>query len=379
MDRICTIIAMNYLPQAMALLKSTRQVYPDIEFYVLIIDGEDTAIPHLPSAKILLPKDLNIDASWLEEMNSYYDAMELATSLKPFLLETLLESGVETVTFLDPDILLFSELTDGIEAAIDCGIALTPHRLTPSNILDPEFSETSFLQYGIFNLGYITVSQKSKVMLNWWGERLRWYCTKFPSDSVFTDQKWINFIPALFNFKVIKNFGYNLASFNIDERPLAYAADNQTLYAGRDRLVFIHFSQMSGLLAAGGTTDHWEKTLRSSLESGKCLEIISEITKEYSNTLVRFGKEVSKETSKVSNQPKLSYHSKRKVINKSIENSRGNINLRRTNSAPTTKPIIQYWLRILEKSAAINGFRDGFALDYRKFHRIIKKRVIKRN
>lgn len=363
----------------MALLESTRQVYPDIEFYVLIIDGDDKEIPYLPSAKILLPRDLNIQASWLEEMNSYYDAMEMATSLKPFLLDTLLEVGVETVTFLDPDILLFSELTDGIEAAIDSGIALTPHRLTPSNIHDLEFSEPSFLQYGIFNLGYITVGQKSKVMLSWWGERLRWYCTKFPSDSVFTDQKWINFIPALFNFKVVKNLGYNLASWNIDERQLSYLANDQTIYAGADLLTFIHFSQMSGVLTAGGTTNHWEKTLKSSPESEKCLEIISKITKEYSDNLVRFRREVSNEISKVNSQSKLSYHSKRKIINKSIDNSRGNTKMNITNSTFITKPIIQYWLRILEKSATINGFRDGLALDHKKFHKIIQKSFKKAN
>jgi hypothetical protein len=370
---------MNYLPQAMALLESTREVYPDIEFYVLIIDGDDKAIPYLPSAKILLPSDLNIQASWLKEMNSYYDAMELATSLKPFLLDTLLEVGVETVTFLDPDILLFSELTDGIEAAIDCGIALTPHRLTPSNIYDPEFSETSFLQYGIFNLGYITVGQKSKAMLNWWGERLRWYCTKFPSDSVFTDQKWMNFIPALFDFKVVRNFGYNFASWNINERQLSYSAKDQTLYAGKDRLTFIHFSQMSGVLAAGGTTDHWEKTLRSSPESNESLEIISNLTKKYSDSLVRFRKEITKEIAKENNQMKLSYHSKRKIINRSIDNARGITNIEVMNSTFATKPIIQYWLRILEKSATINGFRDGLAQDDKKFHKIIKKRLKKRN
>jgi hypothetical protein len=375
MNRICTIIAMNYLPQAMALLKSTRRVYPDIEFYVLIIDGDDKAIPFLPSAKILLPSDLNIHASWLVEMNSYYDAVELATSLKPFLLDTLLEVGVETVTFLDPDILLFSELTDGIEAAIDYGIALTPHRLTPSNILDQGFNEISFLQYGVFNLGYITVGQKSKAMLNWWGERLRWYCTKFPSDAVFTDQKWMNFVPALFNFKVVKNLGYNLASWNIDERPLSYSAKDETLYAGTNRLTFIHFSQMSGVLAAGGTTDHWEKTLKGSPEFDRCLEIIIKITQEYADSLIQFRRDISQKTLKANSRAKLSYHSKRKVINKSMDSSRGVTSPKVSIFKFTRKSSIQYLLRILEKSATINGFRDGFALDQKKFHRIVQKRL----
>lgn len=357
---------MNYLPQAMALLESTRKVYPEIDFYVLIIDGTSKDIPHLPSAKILHPEDLNISPGWLKEMRSYYDAMELSTSLKPFLLDTLLTEGVSTVTFLDPDILLFGELTDGMEAAEDFGIALTPHRLTPSNILKPGYSELAFLQYGIFNLGYIVVGQKSKQMLAWWGERLRWYCTKFPSDAVFTDQKWINFIPALFDFKCIKNYGYNLASWNIDERPITLV--NQKLYAGNDELVFIHFSQMSGVLAAGKTTDHWEKSLDQSAESRNSLVMISEITNNYSRKLVDYRLLLGNVQNPTKKGIRLSYHSKKERIRKSIIASQ-NQNGHEVSYVhfPARRSPFQNISLLLERSTTLNGFRDGSAEDFRKF------------
>jgi len=365
MDRICTIIALNYLPQAMALLESTRRIYPDIEFFVLIIDAESNELPYLPTATILLPDDLDILPLWLEQMRSYYDAMELATSLKPFLLQTLLEEGVSSVTFLDPDVLLYSKLTEGMNSAREFGIALTPHRLTPASLENKDLSELSFLQFGIFNLGYIAVGHKSKPMLAWWGERLRGYCTKYPSDSVFTDQKWINFVPAFFEHKVIKNPGYNFASWNINERPL-YERGNK-LFINDYEMVFIHFSQMSGALSQGKSIDHWEKSLRNVSDSSKSLDIISRLTKEYSDQLVTHGNVIADLQSFSRFQVQLSYHSKRKLIAKNMDGS-GVVMLYKNkvvNYIFTRKFFVRATV-ILEKSSSLNGLRDGLLQDLKK-------------
>jgi hypothetical protein len=369
MHRICTIIALNYLPQAMALLESTRRVYPEIEFYVLIIDTDSRDCEFLPSAKVLIPEDLIIPKQWLQEMCSYYDAMELATSLKPFLLDTLLEKGVSTVTFLDPDILLFDKLDEGMQSAEEYGIALTPHRLTPSDIYSKVILDLGFLQYGIFNLGYISVGQKSKLMLEWWGTRLRWYCTKFPGDPVFTDQKWMNFIPTLFEHKVLKHSGYNLAPWNIDERPLTMV--NGKLLAGSKELVFIHFSQMSGALVKGQKTHHWKEALAHLETSQLTLETIEQITDGYTSTLTNFGLISSAEKRKSKLRNHRSYHAKRKLIRKIIlgaESKKDDI--QGHNRRDTLNPK-SFWLSmrislLLEKSSTINGFRDGLYLDLAK-------------
>jgi hypothetical protein len=363
MDKICTIIALNYLPQAMALLESTRKIYPHIPFFVLIIDSDTKDIPALASSIVLLPSDLDMPPVWIEQMKMYYDSMELATSLKPFLLKTLLTDEVSTVTFLDPDILLFDELTEAFDAARDFGIALTPHRLTPSSSLDAGLDEIAFLKYGIFNLGFISVGHTSKPMLLWWGERLRWYCTKFPNDSVFTDQKWMNFVPAFFKHKVIYNPGYNLAPWNIDERPLS--VQNGSYFAGDKRLVFIHFSQMSGALAAGKQANNWEKLVVNSNESYK---VINSITRDYSYSLVENGKKVIKVQQVHMPNVKLGYHQKRKLISKakSADFSHSLRNLRIPNWGIT----MRIWRKLactLEKSNALNGFRDGMTQDIMKF------------
>lgn len=369
MNRFCTIIAMNYLPQAMALLESTRKVYPEEEFYVLIIDGTLKNVSYLPTAQILLAEDLDIPSHWLSQMRTYYDAMELATSLKPFLLSTLLIDEIETVTYLDPDILLFGELKEGIDIARQFGIALTPHRLSPSNILETSFSELEFLKYGIFNLGYISVGQSSKDMLSWWGSRLRWYCTKFPNDPSFTDQKWINFVPALFSFGIVKSKGYNLASWNLDERQLTLI--DGRYFAGSDSLSFIHFAQMSGVLAKGGKSNHWEDSLDSNPESLNSLQLISEITNNYSKQLVNFSTTIQCGDTLVIQDHKLSYHHKKWLIKKSISEAR---HLKNTPQRPRyqTRKSFRFGF-LLEKSSAINGFRDGLADDIVKIWSLIDR------
>jgi hypothetical protein len=372
MDRICTIVASNYLAQAKVLVESIRRIYPENEVYVLVIDGIPEDAQHIEKAKLVLPEDLDMPAGWLREMRSYYDAMELATSLKPFLLRWLLNDQISTVSYLDPDILLISEIKEGIDAARKYGIALTPHRLTPGSNFSLEKTELNFLKSGVFNLGYISVSTKSLPMLNWWGERLHFYCTKFPGYDVFTDQKWINLIPSFFEHSVIKNKGYNLASWNLDERTLQNVEGK--IHAGDDLLVFIHFAQMSGKLSKGIETKNWRDSIfefdQKSMES---LKIIEDITRNYSKDLVSqrslINSSISKDARlKISD---LSYHKKRKVIDITINQS--------LNQFETQEPISDSnkifksnrIMLILERSSALNGLRDGLKSD---LNRLIAKR-----
>lgn len=368
MHRLCTIIALNYLPQAIALVESTREVYPDIEFYVLITDTTQREQSNLSNAHILLPEDLDISGDWLSEMRSYYDTVEFATSLKPFLLSTLLVDKVSTVTFLDPDILLFSELTDGFEGAENLGIALTPIRLTPSDVNTSGFSELSFLQYGIFNLGYIAVGHKGKPMLKWWGERLRWYATRYPLDHAFTDQKWMNFVPALFPCQILRNPGYNYTQWNIDERPLNWIG--KEIYAGDSRLVFIHFSQMSGVLAAGKKTKYWENALDDSLVNINSLAIISKFTDDYSARLVALKKTLSNDMNTrvpESNIQLLGFHRRQKMISASIKASRSGIENRNAKEpSKILNGLPSRTIRFLERSSIFNGLLWGWNLDFPK-------------
>jgi len=303
----CTIVDRNYLAQARVLVESFRNHNNRHDFVVLVIDGDAEDQEYLRDARVLLLNNLSLPEELSIESRSYYDVVEFATALKPYLLQhLLLSSDYSTCTYLDPDILVYSSLSEICELTLEHEILLTPHRLTPSNI-NRNSGEIAFLKYGIFNLGFISVSKNAIPMLNWWGERLIRFGTRFPTENFFTDQKWIDFVPALFKCHVLKDPTLNLAPWNIDERLLS-KLDN-VICVGNIPLKFIHFSQMSSSLSIGKTTNLWNEALFNLSDSQESLKIIENETINYSLNLTRYKKEIAldlacsiKETKKITNK-----------------------------------------------------------------------------
>ncbi len=56
-----------------------------------------------------------------------YDILELNTNVKPSFLRYLLNSGIEELVYLDPDIFVYKELTPIFDALSHSAIVLTPH------------------------------------------------------------------------------------------------------------------------------------------------------------------------------------------------------------------------------------------------------------
>jgi hypothetical protein len=284
MDSFCTIVNIKYLPQAQVLINSFRKFYPDHRFVTLITDLESLDVKPLVGSEVLTLKSLKLDELKIQNMRLIYDVVEFATAMKPYLLMHLLAESV-TATYLDPDVLIFSPLDFATSKAKEFGVVVTPHRLTPSKQLAFGLTELTFLKYGAFNLGFISVGQSGYSMLNWWSERLEFHSTRFPNGYVFTDQKWIDLLPSFFDHFILKDPGYNFAPWNIDERNLWKSED--VYFIDNSRLVFIHFSQMSGILANGQWPDHWSSNFEDSSFEIERIDLIHEITNLYRQELLR--------------------------------------------------------------------------------------------
>ena len=300
MNAACSIIASNYAPQARYLIESLRVTNPELKFLLLVTDSAVLPDPFFSDVDIIFPHSLNIDTEKMTLMTLLYDKVEFATALKPFLLSYILNQSTdfETVTFLDPDIEVFASLELGIELAKVNTVALTPHRLKPTSVTNSPFDETELLRYGTFNLGYICVSKEAKLMLEWWKNKLELQCTRFPDSDVFKDQKWINLLPGYFDFAIVRNSGYNVSSWNIDERSIS--KQENIYFAGSDRIVFIHYSQMSGELAKGGETPHWKSnSIKNDLASQL---LIGELTANYARKLQEYSRYLARNNKAISNQ-----------------------------------------------------------------------------
>ena len=51
---------------------------------------------------------------------------------------------------------------------------------------------------GLFNLGFICVGPTALPFLDWWHERLRLDAVVDPANALFTDQRWVDWVPSLF-------------------------------------------------------------------------------------------------------------------------------------------------------------------------------------
>jgi hypothetical protein len=216
---IFTICSKNFLAQALTLKESLIKNEPDADFHIFLADK--------PSPEINEVDFIALDESWIptwREMAFKYDVVEFNTSIKPFCFQKMFESGYINVVYMDPDLYVTNKLDylwDNLEGH---SIVLTPH-ITTIELADKGLlPETDFLFAGIFNLGFVALKNDEtgrKVAL-WWGHRLEEYCFTSPNESLFTDQKWMNFIPSFFSKEtlVTEHLGLNVSYWNLHEREL---------------------------------------------------------------------------------------------------------------------------------------------------------------
>lgn len=235
-----TIVSKNYLSFAHALSKSYTNNNPNSVFYTLIIDGNEEDRLSLPNNINLIPNDLEIDPVDFARMAFYYDVTELATSLKPWALQYVIDQGAEVAMYLDPDIQVFDSLQMIEKVCPPGGIVLTPHTISPLPRDDLYPSEEQIMGSGIYNLGFIAVSKTAKLFLNWWKTRLFTDSISEPSKMLFTDQRWVDWAPSHWPVHILRDPGCNVAYWNLDHRELS-KKDNK-YYVNESTLKFFHFS-----------------------------------------------------------------------------------------------------------------------------------------
>jgi glycosyltransferase involved in cell wall biosynthesis len=243
--RACTVVARNYLPQARVLAQSLAE-HDGGRLTVLILDNVEDCIDRRNEPfDVVDPSDLDLTRRQFHLMATIYDLLELATAVKPWLLDLMLDRTGEAVCYLDPDMEVFGPL-DEVESLADRhGIVLTPHLTEPMprDGLFPD--ETYILRAGTYNLGFIAVSPGSGEFRHWWKERLRRDCRIAVEEGLFVDQRWIDFVPSLFDHAVLHDPGYNVAYWNLATRDIS--RDGSSFMVCDRPLRLFHFSGFSPL------------------------------------------------------------------------------------------------------------------------------------
>lgn len=283
--RAGTIIASNYFEMAKLLARSFLDAHPGSTFVILLVDDGDGDAAVGPGTDIELAVlgDLDLAPSDVERMRTIYDVMELSTAVKPSFLRHLLRDD-DVACYIDPDIYVYRAFDDVVEApAREVGIVLTPHVLHPIPRDGCAPTERDIMQSGIMNLGFIAVGRRAAGFLDWWQERLLIDAVSDVEVNLFTDQRWIDWVPALFDHVVCRDPGLNIAWWNIHERILERTADGVT--ANGSPVRFVHFSGYSPA-SPDVLSKHQAPPARTPHSAGS---VIRELADEYGARLLASG------------------------------------------------------------------------------------------
>lgn len=242
----CTIVARNYLAQAQVLVDSFRTHHPDGTFDVVLIDDPATERPVMDGADILMLDEIGLAPEDLSRMAATYELIELATAVKPWALLSLLDRGYDHAVYFDPDISIERTIGELPVLAREHSIVLTPHLTEPMPRDGGAPSEQAIMLSGTYNLGFIGVGDTAdgRAMLEWWRTRLRSDSVVDVANGYFTDQRFIDLVPGLFEHVLVKDPSWNAAYWNLATRPLSRDADGRILISGRPP-TFIHYSGYS--------------------------------------------------------------------------------------------------------------------------------------
>lgn len=240
---MASIISANYQAMAQVLVTSFLEHNQDAIAVVLVIDNDaiEGVGCAIEGATVLSPRDLALSAEDVDQMALAYDVLELATAFKPFLLGNLLARFACPIVYLDADILVLEPLDEVRSNALAHRIVLTPHVVDPFPRDGLGVDEITIQRSGVFNLGFIAVGPGAEPFLEWWAQRTRWDAIVAPEQGLFTDQRWIDQVPALFGHTVVRDRGWNVAYWNAHERPLSRADDGRLCVDGA-AVVFFHLS-----------------------------------------------------------------------------------------------------------------------------------------
>ena len=275
-----TIVASNYLAMAQVLARSYLRAHPDGRFVILVVD-DGAADVQDDRVEILRLADLDVPDDELFVMLTCYDVREFSTSVKPAFLRALLEHD-DVACYVDPDIYVYAPFDDVAERARETGIVLTPHVVEPMPRDGCDVDEQTLLLAGIFNLGFVAVGRSAEPFLRWWHDRLVTDAIVDLPAGYHTDQRWIDFVPSLFDFERCSDPTLNIAYWNAHERAVEITDGGPVI--GSDPVRFVHFSGYDPLRR--DVLSHWPRHPRYDFSPGQPLRTLADA---YADELVDAG------------------------------------------------------------------------------------------
>lgn len=238
MPVVFTVVSRNHLYRARVLMEDVRRHLPAARQIVCLTDDAaglfDPA--HEPFELLPLRDYAPPDCRHLAFALPVY---AFCCALKAHATRYLLEhTGGEPLIYLDSDTRLYAPPVELLEAVARHDLVLTPHVLFPEKNSPANMDVTLS---GAFNAGLFAVAPSAEALrlVGWWAAQMS--SPERVSERFVFDQVWLSLMPAFSaGAHVLRHPGYNVAYWNLHERPLQ-AAGPEWRVAGVPLVVF-HFS-----------------------------------------------------------------------------------------------------------------------------------------
>lgn len=228
---VFNIIADDYIPQQQLFSENFKKNHPNIDIYCITLENtkfRSNLFETIPINKISSIKNL-------EFLKFKYNILEFSTAVKPYIFKYLFEKySYKKILYFDSDIVVYKPINKLILKLDNFEAVITPHIRKMIND-DKQPGEIDFSKSGYYNAGFLGLKKNINTLkfLQWWMKKVEQYCYIDFNKFYFVDQRWLDYAPIFLNTYIIKEPGYNVAYFNLQE------------YVGKidpKKIFFIHFS-----------------------------------------------------------------------------------------------------------------------------------------
>jgi hypothetical protein len=253
--QFCTLFDSNYLLKGVVMLDTLARHCPDATVYVLCMDAvTHRLLDALNLRGVILLRLADVEDEDLLRVKPGRSIAEYCWTLSSGLCWHVMQTRpeVETLTYLDADLMFFSDIEPLFEEVGAASIAIIEHRFMP---------RLAHLEaYGRFNVEWVGFRRTAPGMdcLKAWRDQCIEWCFARLEEGRLGDQKYLDAWPAAYpdDLHVLQHRGAGVAPWNFSNHQ--YSLQGGRILVDSMPLVFYHFHQFQ--LLTGGRFDYMSST-----------------------------------------------------------------------------------------------------------------------
>lgn len=244
----CTLFDSGYLLKGLAMLRSLKKHCPQAEVYVLCMDDQTQHILErldLPFIHCIALREIEDEA--LVKAKADRGVAEYCWTLSPCLPWYVMQhqGHIDFITYVDADLLFYSDVEPLFEEIGDASIAIIEHRFTP-RLKDREVNGRFCVEWVSFRR-----DEQGMACLARWREQCIAWCYYRLEDGKMGDQKYLDEWPDLYSScHILMHPGAGIAPWNYAQYQFGRDCTGRITVQNLP-LIFYHFHQFQ-MLDNGG-------------------------------------------------------------------------------------------------------------------------------